>query len=57
MKFKEIHNELSRKQESNKILFKYPNKIPLIVEKHSDCLLNDITNMINLTKHMKIRYH
>ena len=44
MKFKEIHNELSRKQESNKIIFKYPNKIPLIVEKHSDCLLNDITN-------------
>jgi len=31
-----------RIKESNKILLKYPNRIPIIVEKYKGCELNDI---------------
>ena len=32
----------SRTKESQKILLKYPTRIPIIVEKSNNCLLNDI---------------
>lgn len=36
------NSEDLRIKESNKILLKYPNRIPIIVEKYKDCKLNDI---------------
>ena len=38
------NTESSRKKESNKILSKHPNRVPIIVEKYKDCKLNDIKN-------------
>tara|TARA_Y100001970_G_C14142137_1_gene807761 strand:- start:942 stop:1286 length:345 start_codon:yes stop_codon:yes gene_type:complete len=43
MKFKENYSEHMRIQESNKILIKYPTRIPIILEKSDNCILNDIT--------------
>ena len=37
MGFKEDYDENSRYQESNKILLKYPTRVPIIVEKHEKC--------------------
>tara|TARA_B100001115_G_C15764912_1_gene374992 strand:- start:236 stop:580 length:345 start_codon:yes stop_codon:yes gene_type:complete len=42
MGFKEEYNEKSRHQESTKIILKYPTRIPIIVEKQENCLLNNI---------------
>lgn len=43
MGFKDEYNLENRKSESNKILFKYPTRIPIIVEKGSNCDLPDIS--------------
>ena len=43
MGFKEDYTIENRKSESNKILFKYPNRIPIIVEKSKNCELSDIS--------------
>ena len=43
MGFKEDHSLEMRKSESKKILFKYPNRIPIIVEKSDNCSLPDIS--------------
>ena len=37
MKFKETYSEEMRIQESNKILIKYPSRIPIIIEKSDNC--------------------
>ena len=42
MGFKEKYNYDIRKLESNKILNKYPSRIPVIVEKSKGCQLNNI---------------
>tara|TARA_Y100001970_G_C14142689_1_gene808097 strand:- start:639 stop:983 length:345 start_codon:yes stop_codon:yes gene_type:complete len=42
MKFKANHNFEDRKKESDKIMNKYPSRIPIIVEKAYKCNLNDI---------------
>lgn len=43
MTFKVDHPIENRKNESTKILFKYPNRIPIIVEKSNNCDLPDIS--------------
>ena len=40
--FNEKYSFDSRKKESQKILLKYPSRIPIIVEKCKNCTLNDI---------------
>jgi len=40
--FSSNHSFDSRSKESEKILLKYPTRIPIIVEKCNKCLLNDI---------------
>ena len=42
MGFKTNFNEESRCHESNKILLKYPTRIPIIVEKQDGCILTNI---------------
>jgi len=42
MSFKSVNNLNSRKTESDKIIEKYPNRIPIIIEKADNCHLNDI---------------
>ena len=42
MKFKNANQFEQRKNESEKITKKYPNRIPIIIEKVDKCLLNDI---------------
>ena len=42
MGFKEDYDFKIRKSESDKILNKYPSRIPVIVEKSKDCILNEI---------------
>ena len=42
MGFKEDYDENSRYQESNKILLKYPTRVPIIVEKHEKCQFEEI---------------
>ena len=42
MGFKDNFNEESRSHESDKIILKYPTRLPVIVEKQENCLLNDI---------------
>jgi GABA(A) receptor-associated protein len=37
MNFKNKHSLELRKEESNKIINKYPDRIPIIVEKHKSC--------------------
>lgn len=43
MSFKEVHDLETRKKESNKIVFKYPGRIPVIVERSKICELPDIS--------------
>lgn len=43
MGFKDDFNLENRKSESNKIIFKYPTRIPVIVEKANNCDLPDIS--------------
>ncbi len=43
MGFKEVHNLDTRINESKKIIFKYPGRIPVIVEKSNSCELPDIS--------------
>ena len=43
MGFKQDYTLENRKSESNKILFKYPTRIPVIVEKAKKCDLPDIS--------------
>lgn len=42
MGFKEDYDENSRYQESNKIILKYPTRVPIIVEKHEKCQFEEI---------------
>jgi len=42
MKFKTDNEFSTRKSESDKITQKYPNRIPIIIEKAEKCILNDI---------------
>ena len=42
MIFKDNYDFETRKSESNKILNKYPSRIPVIVNKSEDCILDDI---------------
>ena len=42
MKFKSSNDYESRVTESDRIMKKYPNRIPIIIEKADDCQLNDI---------------
>ena len=42
MKFKTSNNFELRKNESDKIIKKYPSRIPIIIEKADKCILNDI---------------
>ena len=42
MNFKKKYSLEKRKAESKKILLKYPEKIPIIVEKSKNCVLEDI---------------
>lgn len=42
MTFKEDYSFEARKQESNKIMEKYPSRIPIIVEKNGTCELRKI---------------
>ena len=42
MKFVNEYDEESRLLESKKILLKYPSRIPIIVEKYTNCELNEI---------------
>jgi len=42
MRFKTENNLELRKSESDKIMKKYPNRVPIIIEKANKCLLNDI---------------
>ena len=42
MSFKERYELHYRKEESNKIMNKYPSRIPIIVEKAKGCMLDDI---------------
>lgn len=42
MNFKKKYSLEKRKEESNKILLKYPEKIPIIVERSKKCSLEDI---------------
>ena len=42
MGFKENYSFEDRKMESDKIMNKYPSRIPIIVEKSVNCQLNDI---------------
>jgi len=43
MGFKEKYTLENRKSESNKIVFKYPTRIPVIVERATTCELPDIS--------------
>lgn len=43
MGFKDEYTLENRKSESNKIIFKYPTRIPVIVEKSAGCELPDIS--------------
>lgn len=43
MRFKDDHKIENRMNESKKILLKYPNRIPIIVEKSDNCSLPDIS--------------
>ena len=43
MTFKNEYSEERRIQESNKIVTKYPTRIPIIVEKSENCDLTDIS--------------
>lgn len=43
MGLKDDFNLENRKSESNKIIFKYPTRIPVIVEKANNCDLPDIS--------------
>ena len=43
MSFKEVHNLETRQSESNKIVLKYPGRIPVIVERSRNCELPDIS--------------
>jgi len=42
MGFRSDFEEKERIQESNKIILKYPTRIPIIVERHVNCKFNDI---------------
>ena len=42
MKFKKDNNLKLRISESDKILKKYPNRVPIIIERGDKCILNDI---------------
>ncbi len=42
MGFKDEHDEESRFQESSKIILKYPTRIPIVVEKHDNCIFENI---------------
>ena len=42
MKFKNKHDFETRKAESNKIMNKYPSRIPIIIEKCNNCALDEI---------------
>ena len=42
MKFKSANDYESRVTESDRIMKKYPNRIPIIIEKADECQLNDI---------------
>ena len=42
MGFKRDYDFKIRKSESDKILIKYPSRIPVIVEKSNDCILDEI---------------
>ena len=44
--FNEKYSFDSRKKESQKILLKYPSRIPIIVEKCKNCTLNDIDKIL-----------
>ena len=43
MGFIDVHNFETRQNEANKILLKYPGRIPIIVEKSDKCDLPDIS--------------
>ena len=47
MGFKDNFNEESRSHESDKIILKYPTRLPVIVEKQENCLLIKFLNRIN----------
>ena len=49
MDFKQKHTLEQRKAESKKVLDKYDNRIPLIVQKHHSCKLNDIESQMKYT--------
>ena len=40
--FKKLHSFIKRKEESTRILFKYPDRIPIIVEHSSNSNINQI---------------
>tara|TARA_B110000495_G_scaffold200214_1_gene215020 strand:- start:60 stop:404 length:345 start_codon:yes stop_codon:yes gene_type:complete len=42
MSFKSKNNFELRKKEADKITLKYPNRIPIIIEKYENSILNDI---------------
>ena len=49
-------NLISRKNESQKILLKYTNRVPIIVNKCSTCALNDLKkNKFLVEKNMKFK--
>ena len=54
MNFIKNNNEISRKNESSKILLKYPTRIPVIVKKCEKSTLNDLKkNKFLVEKDMK----
>ena len=55
MKFKKEFSEERRIQESNKILSKYPSRIPIIVEKSDNCELSDISKKYLVPKDLKLQ--
>ena len=48
MNFKEDFSLDRRKSESDKIMLKYPSRIPIIVEKGKGCEFNDIDKSFNI---------
>ena len=61
MSFKSKNNFELRKSESDKIILKYPKRIPIIIEKYETCPLNDIDRTkylvpedLNMTQFMYI---
>ena len=61
MNFKTKNNFQVRKSESDKIILKYPKRIPIIIEKYDSCPLNDIDKAkylvpedLNMTQFMYI---